>query len=328
MFNPGASAELIMASSIEEPTVSQTKPRPIAGWRRARVAAVIFGLGVPVLYSVICVMAALILLSAPRTLSNQTPADSGLQFEGASFPSRAGAIPIAAWFIPGSSARAVVLVHGKGASRTKEFQGQFLKFAEDLHGRGFNVLDIDLRGHGASGRAFITFGIDEKGDIEAAVDWLKARGFNPSNIGVLGVSLGGASSIMAAADDPDIAAVVADSSYADIYPVIEGAWRRTSGLPEIFLYGSRLAAHAIVGFDVTTAKPVQVISRISPRPVLLIHGAGDTLIPMSQAQQLKQADTQAVLWQVPGVGHAGAYSANPKQYVDTVTAFFDSKLGN
>ena len=91
---------------------------------------------------------------------------------------------LAAWYVPSdSSRRAVVLVHGKDGSRTADFNGGFMDLAAALHKRGLAVLMIDLRGHGQSDDAHFSFGINERRDIEGAVDWLMARQFPPGSMG-------------------------------------------------------------------------------------------------------------------------------------------------
>ena len=61
---------------------------------------------------------------------------------------------------------------------------------------------IDLRGHGQSSPARMSFGLKEHRDILGAVDWLKGRGYRPGHIGVLGQSMGGASTLYAVAAEP------------------------------------------------------------------------------------------------------------------------------
>jgi dipeptidyl aminopeptidase/acylaminoacyl peptidase len=132
------------------------------------------------------------------------------------FPARGNDVAISAWYIPHEGSRkALILVHGKDNNRVAEFDVHFVDFAASLHGRGFTVLMIDLRGHGLGGEGHVSWGMNERRDIEAAVDWLKLQGIRTGSVGVLGVSLGAASCIFAAADDPDIGAVVADSGYAN-----------------------------------------------------------------------------------------------------------------
>ena len=147
-------------------------------------------------------------------------------------PAHGDGVEIAGWFIPsGESRRAIVLVHGKDANRTRELDrdlgddvpGEFPDLAAALSGRGFAVLMIDLRGHGQSGPARFGFGRTERLDVLGAVDWLVARGFRPGRIGVLGISMGAATGIGAASEDDRIGALVADSSFAEAAPLLETA---------------------------------------------------------------------------------------------------------
>jgi uncharacterized protein len=299
--------------------------RPIR--RRLARLAIALAIALLVVYLAISALAASILTTPQRSFGAETPAALNLAFSETSFPARGGDVTIAGWFIPQPAGRrAVVLVHGKDSSRTNEFAGHFIDFAAALHARGFAVLMIDMRGHGRSGDAHFSFGLNERRDVEGAVDWLKGQGFRAGSIGVMGVSMGAASSIGAAADDSDIGALVADCSYAAIYPIIQKEWRGASGLPEFFLPSTLLVGQLLYGYDIADASPVDEVGRIAPRPLLLIHGAADQLIPVAQAEQLKAAAPSAELWEVPGAGHAGAYLANPQAYVEKVAWFFERSL--
>jgi fermentation-respiration switch protein FrsA (DUF1100 family) len=73
---------------------------------------------------------------------------------------------------------------------------------------------------------------------------------------------------------------------------------------------------------------VWVVGRISPRPLLLIHGEEDETVPVRHAQLLfDAAGDPKQLWRLPGVGHVGAYFADRPEYVRRVTAFFSDALG-
>lgn len=258
---------------------------------------------------------------------DKTPATLALAYQDVRFPARGGDVEIAGWYIPAEgSRRAVILVHGKDGSRTTEFNGQFIHLAKAFHERNFAVLMIDLRGHGQSGEGRFGFGLNERRDVEGAVDWLKGQGFQAGSMGVLGVSLGAASSIGAAADEPDIGALVEDSGYAAIYPIIKQQWNNVTGLPDFLLPAGLLMHRVLFGFDIGESSPVDEIGRIAPRPVLIIHGSADSLVPVSHAEQLKAAAPSAEIWIVPGVEHAGAYNADPETYTEKVIGFFNRHL--
>ena len=259
--------------------------------------------------------------------TSKTPASLNLTYEDVRFPARGGDLQIAAWFIPNSGGRrAVILVHGKDQSRTSEFAGTFVDLAAALVRSGFSVLMIDLRGHGQSGDAHFSFGLNERRDVEGAADWLKSRGFQPGSIGTLGVSLGAASSIGAAADDPDIGALVEDSGFADWCPIVQLHWREVSGLPDILLPPTLFSVRLLYGYDICDSRPFLEIGRVAPRSVLIIHSTGDVLVPVAEAQKLKAAAPFAETWILTGLEHARIYNSDPAAYSQKVTDFFDRSL--
>ena len=236
-------------------------------------------------------------------------------------------LEISGWFIPSQKTdKVLILVHGLNSSRTWEFAGKFPEFGAAMHRQGFSILMIDLRGHGQSSDSRLTFGITERKDVIAAVDWLKQKGFKPQKIGVLGTSLGSASVIGAAADDPDIGAVVTDSGYAEVYPIMQKHWKSASGLPEIFLPSTMMFGHLYTGCDLTSSKPVQEIARISPRPLLIIHSAIDPYTSVENAYKLKAAYPQAEYWETNAKKHPESYNTNPELYIAKVSDFFNRSL--
>ena len=279
-------------------------------------------------YFAIGAVAAEMMTTPNRDFSNaKTPAAFNLVFQDVRFPARGDDATIAGWFIPNANSnRAVILVHGKDQSRTSEFAGDFVDLAASLHRGGFNVLMIDLRGHGQSSDAHFSFGLNERRDVEGAADWLKTKGFKPGSIGVLGVSLGAAASIGATADDTDIGAVVEDSGFAEICPLLSDQWQNASGLPDVFLSPTLLMARAELGYDVCASRPVDEIGRIAPRAVLIIHSTSDVLVPVTNAEQLRAAAPLAETWVVTGPEHARSYNADPAAYSQKVIDFFQRHL--
>ncbi|MGE5250701.1 MAG: alpha/beta hydrolase [Bacteroidota bacterium] len=270
------------------------------------------------------------------------PARYGLQFEEVRLPARTDGLEIAAWHLPSTAnERAIILVHGRDNSRTNGFVDHFVEFAGSLQRAGFSVMMIDLRGHGQSAGARYTFGIKERQDILGAVDWLVSRGYAPTRIGALGYSLGAASVIGAAADEPAIGAIWIDSAYADVQPVIEGGWRANSGLPQVLLYPTEWMIRVLYGYDITASRPVQEIGRIAPRPIFMAHCQQDAMIPISHMEQLRAVVPQAETWVIlncdqhtlvqPIVpekynNHALGFNLQPEEYTRRVIAFFDEAL--
>lgn len=274
--------------------------------------------------------AAAVQLSAPKRNFDpaNNPGQYTLKFEEVTYPSRGDQTKIAAWFIPATDAsKAIILVHGRDDSRTKAFKGKFPGFAASLVKAGYSVLMIDLRGHGQSGDGRFTFGIKERWDVQGGMDWLVSQGLAPGSIAVFGYSLGAGSVLGAAADEPGIGAVVTEAAFADIKPVIQQNWAKESGLPNLLLSPSLSMIKLLYGYDVAASRPLDEVSRISPRPVLLIHCTTDEMIAYANMQKLAVKMPQAKTWTIEGCPHGFAYNFDPAAYTQHVVQFLDANLG-
>ena len=120
----------------------------------------------------------------------------------------------------------------------------------------------------------------------------------------------------AAAKCPDIAAVVADSSYATFVDAAKYSFRAVTRVPHFPV--APIAMHwakVIMHVDASQLRPIDVIGRIAPRPLLLTHGMLDEIVPVRHAYTLfKAADEPKELWVVPGAHHVGARDVDPEGY--------------
>ena len=232
---------------------------------------------------------------------------------------------VSAWLVRGTAgAPAVVLVHGFKGSRE-----EMLPWARFIHDAGYNVALFDTRGCGRSAGAVVGLGATEPQDITDVV--AAARGiFHTDRIGLLGISLGAGAAILAAAKDPAISAVIADSAWTDQDALLSRLSFVPVGPARIPLPSYGIAAvNALVGTDVTRARPLEVISKIAPRPILLIHSADDdnATTPVEGARQLfAAAGEPKELWVAPSGGHVGAINAFPDEYRARVVAFLRAAL--
>ena len=281
-----------------------------------------------VVYFGVGTMAAMQLTAPTRNFDPaNNPSQFGLKYDEVSYQSRGDQTLIKGWYIPSATnTKAVILVHGRNDSRTFAFKGLFVEFANSLHQAGYSVLMIDLRGHGQSGDGRFTFGIKERWDVEAGVDWLMAHGYQPGSIAAFGYSLGAGSIIEAAAEDTDIGAVISEAGFADIKPTIENMWASQSGLPQLFLQPTIWMTRLLYGYDIYASRPMEVIGKISPRPILLIHCTTDNAIDYSNLAQLSDAAPWAQTWSIAGCEHGYAYNFNPADYTEHVIQFLDANL--
>lgn len=246
---------------------------------------------------------------------------------------------LAAWLATSSGQRAVILVHGIDSDA---WTGGAPDLARAYLAAGFDVLAFDLRAHGRSGGARMSLGRFERNDIRAAVDVLLDRGVTAGRIGLHGTSYGAAMSLLAAAGIPEVGAIVADSAYADVRDLIAREVQARARIPELIAGtllrpGIEWAAWLLYGLDTAALAPDSVVARIAPRPLLLIHGERDRLIPVDHAERLNRRAGQATtdLWTLPGLGHTdgvrmGRCHATPspvrEEFLDRVTSFFTESL--
>jgi pimeloyl-ACP methyl ester carboxylesterase len=183
-------------------------------------------------------------------------------------------VDIAGWYIPaangaGPTGATVVLVHGWAANKS-----EVLKYAVPFHAT-YNVVAIDLRGGGRSSKSEVTFGLREKLDLEAIIDWLE-RTKHPAHIAVMGNSMGGATAVMAAVNDQRIEALILDSTHARVEDLVGRRLEVDEGHPSLpgtpaILLGIWLRT----GLNLMDANPINYIPALGHRPLLLIHGTAD-----------------------------------------------------
>jgi dipeptidyl aminopeptidase/acylaminoacyl peptidase len=235
----------------------------------------------------------------------------------------ADGLTLRGWYFPTESRRhLIVLVHGMWSSWL-----EMALLGRDLHRYGFDVLLFDLRGHGQSDPSRLYLGRRERVDIRAVMDWARSEGFAHDRIGWLGYSMGGATVLMEGARNPQIQVAVIDSPYGDLPQLLKRQLSKHSGLPSWFNPGILLAARLIYGVRTDDLIPIRFARSWGERPLLLIHGESDTIVPVSQARELAGAiGSSCLTLTLPGVDHTQAYDSNPAEYVRTVGGFFHDHL--
>jgi len=258
---------------------------------------------------------------------DDTPATYGLAYQDVRFSARGDDTQIAAWYLPNNeSTRAVILVHGRNASKQNAISGKIVEFGAALQEAGFAVLMIDLRGHGESAGDRYSFGVYERRDVLGAVDFLLTNGFKPGSIGVLGISMGGGAAIGAASEEPAIGVLVLESTFADLNPLIEEQWETESGMPKFVLPGVFLMNRLIYGYDLTAIQPVKEIVKVPPRPILIIHCTEDAMVGMWHPQTLIEAVPSAETSFFDACEHAEIFRDYPDEYKALVIPFLTDNL--
>lgn len=245
------------------------------------------------------------------------------------FPSRDPGIDLHGWWLPaasGADAPAVIVVHGRGSCVRDPTS---LAPAGMLHRLGYGVLLLDLRDHGTStiedGR--YSGGTEEFRDVLGAVDWLEQEGHASGPVGAFGSSMGAATVVIAAGQDPRIAAVWEDSGYADIQTRIAEELRQ-QGYPALLAPASTLVAGLVSGDDLASYTVVGEIANLAGRHLFIAHGGADESTFVTHAADLASAawthDVITDLWVVPEAGHVQAMFLHPEEYERRLGQFFDA----
>jgi len=192
----------------------------------------------------------------------------------------ADGVKLAGWLAARPGAPALVLLHGYPVEKA-----DLLPIAVALAPR-FTVLLLDQRYFGASGGRATTIGFRERGDLRRAIDFLAARGF--AEVGVFGLSLGGAVALMTAAEDPRIRAVAAYAPFADLRSLGYDLYGWLWVLKYPFVGLLRGWSLLFFGHDITSVSPERAAARLSI-PVLLVSSRTDEQIPFSHAERLRRA---------------------------------------
>ena len=213
-----------------------------------------------------------------------SPADCGLSFIPFRVRGAAGA-SLACWFIPADQPRAIMIAsHGVADSKN----GMLPHLLPYLRA-GFSLVLYDLRHHGESSGRDCTLGYLEIRDLLEITRQVRADYANGLPVVYWGFSLGATTALLAAARDPQVAAVVAQSPFVSLREVVcYYAWR-------FFHVPAPLAALGVRIFEWQTGARAndvdvpRIAARLAGRPVLLLGSPNDRQVPCAWLERLHTA---------------------------------------
>jgi alpha-beta hydrolase superfamily lysophospholipase len=225
---------------------------------------------------------------------------------------------LAGWLIPPPPGRPVVIVsHGFG---TNHYEGQDM--VPWLTGAGYGVFLFDFQGHGESEGQVTTVGLREVDDYLCAVRFLRERLGPDVPLLAVGLSMGAAVAIMAAARCPDVLAVVADSPFATLHRAVARSFELFLRLPpRLFSRPTLWFAERFTGGKVSEVRPIDAVGAIAPRPLLIVQGTEDAIVNPEDSRLLYGAAGEPRrLWRLEGCGHVAVRAAHPDEYRQRVLA--------
>lgn len=209
-----------------------------------------------------------------------------------------------------AAGRRPAIIHVHGNAGHVALHADFSAF---LTQAGFHVFVFDYRGFGRSDGGGRLTRAALLADTHAAIDSLRARpDVDPERIGMLGYSLGGVFGLAAAAEREEIRAVASVAAFS--------SWKAIAR-DHLGGVGGVLAR---AGVDAETAA-----AALGDRPLLLIHGEADAVVPAAHSERLAEvcrgAGVEAELMIVPGADHVDVL--DPGRVRQGVVEFFREGLG-
>lgn len=233
-------------------------------------------------------------------------------------------IQLKGWLFQSKENNDKLIVFAHGYSNNRSYEVGSLPTVQALLAAGYDCLMFDFRNSGLSEGELTSIGQFEKLDVLAAVDYGKSRGYQ--HFGVVGFSMGAVTAALAAAESPDIQAVVLDSPFAALRPYLEANLSVWSHLPDFpFTPMVLWVTPSLIGVDPEQVRPIDLMEKLRGRGVLLIHAKGDPRIPAANSEQLYTAigSEYAELYLTDANKHVGSYEMNPTIYKQKIIALFD-----
>lgn len=211
-------------------------------------------------------------------------------------------VELSAWFFPAHAHDpfrdvAILLSHGNGGNLSHR-----LSLLRLLTGAGFNVLAYDYRGYGKSQGRPSEVGTYE--DAEAALSWLKNKGFPENRILAWGESLGGGIASELAARHPGLGGLVLQSTFTSL----------TDLGSELFPF---LPVRTLARYHYNT---IQKLPRIAC-PVLILHSRTDSLIPFQHAEKNFAAASEPKLLREVSGDHNDQPDVEPERFKEALVEF-------
>ncbi len=224
---------------------------------------------------------------------------------------------------------AVVLAHCFTCSKSLKITRALATGIED---GGYAVLRFDFTGLGDSEGDFSETSVTTNvGDIAAAAAYLSDRGFE--HLALVGHSLGGAATLLAAADVPGARAVVAVAA-----PFTADHVRRLFAEDDV--QRAREAGHITVRiagrpFKISAAFFGDLERHCSPeriaelgRPLLVVHGTADSVVEIDEGERIFAAARQPRWFAaIPNGDHLFTQPAQSRQAGQAIVTFLDTVLG-
>lgn len=222
----------------------------------------------------------------------------------------------------GNNKNCVICFHGYTSKGTNDF----CAMSKFYHENNFNVIMVDERAHGDSEGKYIGFGVLDRHDAEKWVEYAVNRYGKNVNIFLHGISMGGATVLMATGLNlPDnIKAVIADCAFTSAYDVFSHILKRDYHIPKFPLMNiTEIFTKKTAGYSYNDVSTLEAVSK-TKIPILFIHGESDDFVPVWMTEKNFEAcNSEKELLIVRNADHAESYFSDTSAYEQAVKKYMD-----
>ncbi len=214
------------------------------------------------------------------------------------------------------SRKTVCLVHGYSANY-KEMQ----QYAKYFYEKGYNLLCVENRAHGASEGKVVGMGYLDRKDL---LSWLEFLG-DENEVVFLGLSMG-ASAVCCLAGEKlpkCVKGVISDCAFDNAERELSFAMRKFGKIRKLLLKHLKSYTKRLHNFDINDADMLRFVKNTKV-PILYFHGKNDTYVPYKNSQNLYNATPENLrnLVLVDDADHAMSYQILGVDYERKITNFF------
>ena len=217
-----------------------------------------------------------------------------------------------------------ICVHGYKSSPVIDFSGG----SEMGFAMGHNMLMLEHRGHCGSEGHVITFGILERYDVASWVDYAVERFGPETKIMLYGVSMGGATVLMAS-DLPfpeNVKGIIADCPYAKAADIIAEVGKAQHFPAPVTKVLAAIGARLFGGFNLFDTDAIQAVKK-TKLPILILHGDDDRFVPCEMSLAVRDANPRLVThYLISTAAHGIAYLVDTPFYQEKVYTFVQQCL--
>lgn len=219
-----------------------------------------------------------------------------------------------------SKKRVVICFHGYTSQGLKDFIG----LTDYYFKNGYAMLHPDARAHGDSEGKYIGFGCLDRKDALGWVNWVIEKCGEDVEIILHGISMGGATVLMASGLElpPQVKGIVSDCAFTSPKEVFTHVLKTMYHIPSFpIMQGAELMNKKLAGYGMDECNAKREVAKAKV-PILFIHGSKDTFVPVNMCHEIYDccASSKKKLI-IEGAAHAESYFKNMPEYEKALDEF-------